>query len=131
MTRKRPRRRPVRGRRPGGRRLPSFGSLAVIGAATAFAAFVAMLVVNGAMSGGGGGGSEGGRPDFEGAIAETPSEDSSQPFSGGARLYFPIQEIDLGHVPLNTNVGYSFAMSNVGDAEAEIQDVNVRALEGC
>ncbi len=76
--------------------------------------------------GGGGSGS-----DFEPQISETLSESDAEPFEGGARLHFPVESIDFGHVPLNTEVGYAFAMTNMGDAEAEIDDVKVTMLEGC
>jgi len=129
MTKKRPRVNAARKRQPARRRLPRLGGLVVGGVVAAFAGIIVVMIVYGVTGGKSGG--EGGRPDFEGAIAENRSKDSSQPYQGGARLYFPIEEIDFGHVPLNTNVSYSFAMTNLGDKAVEIEDVNVKALEGC
>ncbi len=37
----------------------------------------------------------------------------------------------MGQVPLNTDVSYAFAMTNVGDAAAHIEEVDVSVLEGC
>lgn len=129
MSRKPLKARETRKRGHSRRRLPRLGGLVVGGIVAAFAGLIVVMIVYGVMSGGGG--SEGGRPDFEAAITETRSEDSGQPFQGGARLHFPVEEIDFGHVPLNTNVSYAFAMTNVGDAEVEIEDVGVKILDGC
>jgi hypothetical protein len=106
------------------RKWPRLGSLAVGAIVAAVAGFIVLIVVNG-MTGGDD------ASDFVPAITETRSESGDGPFQGGARLYFPVNSIDMGKVPLNEHVGYTFAMTNLGDAPAEIQDVNVTAVEGC
>ena len=106
------------------RRLPRLGSLVFGGVLVAIAGFVGLIVVYGAMNGGG-------RPEFVPDIVETASEDGGEPFTGGPRLHFPVDSIDMGQVPLNTNVSYAFAMTNVGDTAATIEDVDVSILEGC
>ncbi len=106
------------------RRLPSLGSLVFGGVLAAIAGFIGLIVVYGAMGGGG-------RPEFAPDIVETASEGGSEPFAGGPRLHFPVDSIDMGQVPLNTNVSYAFAMTNIGDATAHIEKVDVSVLEGC
>lgn len=106
------------------RRLPRLGSLITGGVLVAIAGFIGLIVVYGAMNGGG-------REEFATNVAETNSEDSGDPFAGGPRLYFPVDSIDMGQVPLNKNVSYAFAMTNVGDAAATIEKVDVSVLEGC
>ena len=106
------------------RRLPRLGSLMAGGFLAAFAGFIGLVIVYGAMSGEGHGG-------FVPDISETSSKNSGEPFEGGPRLHFPVDSIDMGHVPLNTNVSYAFAMTNVGDVAARIEDVDVSVLEGC
>ncbi len=62
----------------------------------------------------------------------TPSAASAaQPYTGGARLYLPTTEVDLGQVPLMTNVSHSFDLQNVGDAPLVISEPSVKVLEGC
>ncbi len=106
------------------RRLPRLGSLIAGGFLAAIVGFIGLVIVYGAMGGGG-------HDEFVPDLTETNSEDSGEPFEGGARLYFAVDSIDMGHVPLNTNVSYSFVMSNVGDVAARIEDVDVSVLEGC
>jgi hypothetical protein len=66
------------------------------------------------------------------AVVETESDSpAGEPFSGGPRLHFPVESIDLGQVPFNQHVQYSFAATNAGDAAVHIEDVQVRMLEGC
>jgi hypothetical protein len=129
MTKKRLSSRKIKRSKKGRLRLPSLGSLAVGGVAAAFLGFIVVLVVYGVTGGEGEG--DGGRPDLDPAITETLSESEGAPFEGGASLHFPVASIDFGHVPLNANVSYAFAMTNVGDAEVEIEDVGVKILEGC
>ncbi len=106
------------------RRYPRLGNLIAGGVLAALAAFIGLIVVYGAMGGGG-------RPEFVPDLIETRSESSDEPFVGGPRLHFPVDSIDMGQVPLNTNVSYAFAMTNVGDTAATIEDVDVSILEGC
>ncbi len=105
-------------------RLPRLGNLAVGGVLAAIAGFIGLVIVYGAMNGGG-------REEFAPDIVETTSENGGEPFAGGPRLHFPVDSIDMGHVPLNVNVSYAFAMTNVGDVAARIEDVDVSVLEGC
>ena len=69
------------------------------------------------------------------APAATPVTTSAvsapQPYTGGARLYLPATEVDLGQVPLMTNVSHSFDIQNVGDAPLVISEPTVKVLEGC
>jgi hypothetical protein len=107
------------------RRLPRVRSLISGGFLAAVAGFIVLLVVYGAMGGGGHG-------EFVPEITETRSEShGGEPFQGGPRLHFPVDSIDMGRVPLNTNVGYAFAMTNVGDATVQIEDASVSVLDGC
>ncbi len=106
------------------RRFPRLGSLVLGGVLTAVAGFIGLIIVYGAMGGGG-------RPEFVPDIVETTSENGGEPFAGGPRLHFPVESIDMGQVPLNTDVSYAFAMTNVGDAAAHIEEVDVSVLEGC
>ena len=101
------------------------GPLAVWGPIGAVAGVVVLLVVY-AVAGGGGNG------DSSAQVAETPSDPSKgQPFEGGPRLCFPVPSMDLGQIPLMTNVSESFDLRNVGDAALRIEDVQVTMLEGC
>jgi len=107
------------------RRLPRLGSLVFGGILAAIAGFIGLIVVYGAMGGGG-------SPEFVPDIVETRSEShGGEPFEGGPRLHFPVVSIDMGQVPLNTNVSYAFAVTNAGDTAAHIEDVDVSILEGC
>ncbi len=105
-------------------KLPRLGSLVFGGVLAAIVGFIGLVVVYGAMGGGG-------REEFVPDISETNSESGGEPFEGGPRLYFPVDAIDMGQVPLNKNVSYAFAMTNVGDGAATIEDVDVSVLEGC
>ena len=106
------------------RRHPRLGSLVFGGVLVAIAGFIGLIIVYEAMGGGG-------RPEFVLDIVETTSENGGESFEGGPRLYFPVNSIDMGRVPLNTNVSYAFTMTNVGDVAARIEDVDVSVLEGC
>ncbi len=106
------------------RRLPRLGSLILGGVLAAVAGFIGLIIVYGAMGGGG-------HDEFVPELIETSSKSSGEPFEGGPRLHFPVDSIDMGQVPLNTNVSYAFAMTNVGDIAARIEDVDVSILEGC
>ncbi len=106
------------------RRLPRLGSLVFGGILAAVVGFIGLAIVYGTMGGGG-------RGEYVPDLIETRSESSGEPFAGGPRLHFPVDTIDMGDVPLNTNVSYAFAMTNVGDAAAHIKEVDVSILEGC
>ncbi len=105
------------------RRFPS--TLAVGGSITAAVAVVVFLIVYAATG-------DGGADRADRQIVETRAEgQAGEPFSGGPRLYFPVESVDLGQVPFNQHVQYAFAATNVGDAALHIDDVQVKMLEGC
>ena len=54
-----------------------------------------------------------------------------EPYAGGARLWLRVTEVDLGKVPLMTNVSRSFDLENVGDAPRVISEPSVKVLQGC
>ncbi len=123
--RKRPQVNTTKKRKRASRRWPRLGSLVGGGVVIAAIGVIVLLVVYGAMGGGGHG-------EFVPEIIETRSEShGGEPFEGGARLHFPVDSIDMGQVPLNTNVGYAFVMTNTGDAAIHIEDASVSILEGC
>jgi hypothetical protein len=101
------------------------GRLATGGSIAAVIAGIVFLVVYGQI--GGGKGSE-----FVPQIAETPSDASKgEPFRGGPRLYFPVESMDLGQVPLSVQIPFDVQLANVGDAALTVEDVSVNILEGC
>jgi len=50
---------------------------------------------------------------------------------GGPAMAFDAKSVDFGDVPLDTPVSYAFEFANVGDATLQIEDVQVKTLEGC
>ena len=108
------------------RRRRGLGSLSVwilIAAVVGTAAFVVACAAS----------TDGGdKEEFAAEIVETPSDPSGgQPFEGGARLYLPVEGVDLGQVPFHKVVSHAFDLTNVGDAPLGIEDVQVTMLEGC
>ena len=53
------------------------------------------------------------------------------PHAGGPAMAFDVTSVDFGDVPLNTPVSYAFPFANMGDATLQIEDVQVKTLEGC
>lgn len=53
------------------------------------------------------------------------------PRTGGPAMAFDATSVDFGDVPLDTPVSYEFPFTNVGDATLQIEDVQVKTLEGC
>lgn len=53
------------------------------------------------------------------------------PRAGGPAMAFDVTSVDFGNVPLNTSVSYAFPFANTGDATLQIEDVQVKTLEGC
>ena len=53
------------------------------------------------------------------------------PRQGGPALSFAVSSVDFGDVPLDTPVSYAFPFANTGDATLQIEDVQVKTLEGC
>ena len=57
--------------------------------------------------------------------------DGATPRGGGPAMAFDVTSVDFGDVPLNTPVSYAFEFANTGDATLQIEDVQVKTLEGC
>jgi hypothetical protein len=66
-------------------------------------------------------------------ITPVVEEESTQtaPHAGGPAMAFDVTSVDFGDVPLNTPVTYAFPFANTGDATLQIEDVQVKTLEGC
>ena len=98
--------------------------LLVLGGAVVLGLVVLFMVV----AGGGGDKTE----PLDAEVVET-GPGSPQPGSpaSGPSLYFPVTDIDFGHVPLDTPVSYSFKYVNMGDAPLTIEGADVQVLEGC
>jgi hypothetical protein len=67
----------------------------------------------------------------EAAITQAPDDHPAAAGAGGPDLHFTTTSVDLGVVPLGTEVGYTFSYANIGATALEIEDVNVRAVRGC
>lgn len=63
-------------------------------------------------------------------VAEEKAEAATSR-QGGPAMSFEATSVDFGDVPLNTPVSYAFPFSNTGDATLQIEDVQVKTLEGC
>jgi hypothetical protein len=72
-----------------------------------------------------------GGPEHQVAVSEAPTAHPSAATAGGPQLHFSTTAVDLGLVPLNTEVGYAFSYANTGAKLLRIEDVSVRVLEGC
>ena len=108
------------------RRRRGLGSLSVWILIAAVAGTAAFVVACTASTDGGD------KEEFAAEIVETPSDPSGgQPFEGGARLYLPVQGVDLGQVPFHSVVSHAFDLTNVGDAPLTVDDIQVKMLEGC
>jgi hypothetical protein len=69
---------------------------------------------------------------FESTVVEKgPGTPEPGSHVSGPSLYFPVTDIDFGHVPLGPTVSYSFKYVNVGDAPVTIEGADVQVLEGC
>ena len=64
-------------------------------------------------------------PVTEEKVGETTSR------AGGPAMSFDSKSVDFGNVPLDTPVSYAFEFANTGDATLQIEDVQVKTLEGC
>ena len=102
---------------------PAVLGLGLLGAVGLVAAF--------ANVGGGGGGSSGSTPGLTPVAVVTSESTPVAASQGGPSIDFPVTEVDFGQVPLNTPASYAFEFSNVGDAPLQIEDVQVKVLEGC
>jgi hypothetical protein len=57
--------------------------------------------------------------------------DAATPRQSGPAMAFEATSVDFGDVPLNTPVSYAFPFANTGDPTLQIEDVQVKTLEGC
>jgi type IV secretory pathway TrbF-like protein len=66
-------------------------------------------------------------------ITPVVQEQSTQTAShqGEPAMAFDATSVDFGDVPLDTPVSYAFPFANMGDATLQIEDVQVKTLEGC
>ena len=90
---------------------------------------VVVLAVFGMTRGGGSSGDSAHNHDVT-PIAEEKAAETS-PRAGGPAVAFDVTSVDFGDVPLDTPVNYAFDFSNNGDATLQIEDVQVKTLEGC
>jgi hypothetical protein len=67
----------------------------------------------------------------EAAVTQAPDAHPAAATTGGPDLHFTTTFVDLGLVPLGTEVGYAFSYANTGAKTLRIEDVNVRAVRGC
>jgi len=91
---------------------------------------VVILAVFG-MTRGGGSGANSDHQDSEVMPVAEETGTPTAPRQGGPAMAFDVTSVDFGDVPLDTPVNYAFDFSNVGDATLQIEDVNVKTLEGC
>lgn len=98
------------------------------GAAVAVAAGVVILAVFG-MTRSGGSVDSAQHPAIT-PVAEEKSTETA-PRQGGPAMAFEATSVDFGDVPLDTPIEYAFPFSNTGDATLQIEDVQVKTLEGC
>lgn len=89
---------------------------------------VVVLAVFG-MTQAGGNGNSTRNPDIT-PVAEEKTEGAASR-QGGPAVSFDVKSVDFGDVPLNTPVSYAFPFTNTGDATLQIEDVQVKTLEGC
>jgi len=98
------------------------------GAVAVVALAVVVLAVFG-MTRGGGSEDATRQPDITPVAEEKPEGATTR--QGGPAISFEATSVDFGDVPLDTNVSYAFPFSNTGDATLQIEDVQVKTLEGC
>ena len=67
----------------------------------------------------------------EAVVTQAPDDHPAAASAGGPDLHFTTTSVDLGVVPLGTEVGYAFSYANIGAKTLQIEDVNVRAVRGC
>ena len=99
------------------------------GAAVVAAVGVVILAVFGMTRGGGSADSAQQHPEVT-PIAEEKNTETA-PRQGGPAMAFDVTSVDFGDVALNTPVSYAFEFSNKGDATLQIEDVQIKTLEGC
>jgi len=99
----------------------------------AAAAVVALTVVALALFGMTRGGASGDSAHQHSEVTPVVEEKGTEtaPRQGGPAMAFDTTSVDFGDVPLDTPVNYAFEFSNQGDATLQIEDVQVKTLEGC
>jgi len=100
------------------------------GAAVVAAVGVVILAVFGMTRGGGSSADSAHQHPEVTPVAEEKSTETA-PRQGGPAMVFDVSSVDFGDVALDTPVNYAFEFSNKGDATLQIEDVNVKTLEGC
>ena len=88
---------------------------------------VALALVG--MTRGGGSANGAGHPDITAVVEEQSTP--TAPRVGGPAMAFDVTSVDFGDVPLNKSVSYAFPFANTGDATLQIEDVQIKTLEGC
>lgn len=64
--------------------------------------------------------------------APTPAEQwPTTGFTGGPRIYFQVDSVDMGRVPMGALEDYKLPFKNIGNQPLEIVDTSTDALEGC
>ena len=81
------------------------------------------------MTRGAGSDSTAGHPEITPVVEEQSTQ--TTPHQGGPAIAFDVTSVDFGDVPLNTPVSYAFPFANRGDATLQVEDVQVKTLEGC
>ena len=77
-----------------------------------------------------GGGSENtARSEITPVVEEQSTQTAAR--AGGPAMAFDATSVDFGDVPLDTPVSNAFPFANMGDATLQIEDVQVKTLEGC
>ena len=88
---------------------------------------VALALVG--MTRGGGSANSASHPDITAVVEEQSTPTASR--HGGPAMTLDVTSVDFGDVPLNTPASYAFSFANTGDATLQIEDVQVKTLEGC
>ena len=81
------------------------------------------------MTKGGGSANTAEHPEITPAVQNQSTQ--TAPRQGGPAMALDVTSVDFGDVPLNTPVSYAFPFANTGDATLQIEDVQVKTLEGC
>ncbi len=63
------------------------------------------------------------------SCASAPTEEAQ--FSGGPRISFGEDSVELGEIPSGVQIDYTFRFKNVGDEPLIITDARTKAIVGC
>jgi len=119
-------------RRPNGHKKtskPRRGWLRQIGGGVAVVVTLAVVVLAVVGMTKGGSSENTARSEITPAVEEESTQAASR--TGGPAMAFDVTSVDFGDVPLDTPVSYAFPFANRGDATLQIEDVQVKTLEGC